>query len=105
MGAPHDGQEACLDAIEEGIRTGRPFGIGVLRYGSEAVVLAHPMDVVATRPQDGFLISADDFGLYGFGDSVASAYEDFSGCVISAYRLFGQNEDEVAVAVRRYVEG
>lgn len=97
--------DSVLKTIEAGIESGRPFHIGVLRYGMETMHLAIPMRVVATSEPDGLFISNDDLGLYGHGKTVRSAYRDFSGCVMSAYELFGQESDRVASEIRRHVEG
>lgn len=63
-----------------------------------------PMTVVATKGSDGLFISNDDLGLYGHGKTIRAAYRDFSGCVMSAYKLFGQEDDHVASEIRRHVE-
>ena len=97
--------EPIIDIIEEAVRTGAPFRIGSLRYGSETMRLAHPIEVVAYREPDGVMIANDDLGLYGFGNDAGSAYEDLSGCVMSAYELFGQRDDPQARGIRRLVEG
>lgn len=96
---------SVLKSIEAGIESGRPFHIGVLRYGLETMHLAIPMEVVATDEPDGLFISNDELGLYGHGKTIRSAYKDFSGCVMSAYKLFGQERDHVASEIRRHVEG
>ena len=93
-----------LESIEAGIESGRPFQISVLRYGTDIMHLAIPMTVVASRDSDGIIISNDELGLYGHGSTVRSAYRDFSGCVMSAYELFGQEDDRVASEIRRHVE-
>ena len=96
---------SVLKSIEAGIESGRPFHIGVLRYGLETMHLAIPMEVVATDEPDGLFISNDELGMYGHGKTIRSAYKDFSGCVMSAYKLFGQERDHVASEIRRHVEG
>lgn len=102
--APRRHRDPVLESIKAGIESGRPFQISVLRYGKDTMHLNIPMTVVATKGSDGLFISNDDLGLYGHGKTIRAAYKDFSGCVMSAYELFGQEDDRVASEIRRHVE-
>lgn len=103
-----------VDASAVTIRIDRAAGTELRRVNPQGVLLGRiapawkvvqPLVVSVESAEDGsYIVSDEVFFMYGEGDAIRAAIQDYIAALIEYYEILSLHEDEPTVALFRYLQ-